>query len=125
MVLYLQIRGLALRPRLLGRHKFGFAEKIFIYPDTFESELLTKPIVQETPKQAGPEWAEAGVAVQHKAFGNGVIESITNDYMSVKFDRFSKTFVYPDAFTKGYLVKRTEKATGSPPEERTVSEKGQ
>ena len=105
--------------------KFGFAEKIFIYPDTFESELLTKPIVQETPKQAGPEWAEAGVAVQHKAFGNGVIESITNDYMSVKFDRFSKTFVYPDAFTKGYLVKRTEKATGSPPEERTVSEKGQ
>lgn len=104
---------------------FGFAEKKFIYPDTFESELLTKPIVQETPQQAGPEWAEAGVAVQHKAFGNGVIESITNDYMIVKFDSFSKTFVYPDAFTKGYLVKKIEEVAGSSPEEMPVSEKGQ
>lgn len=36
--------------------------------------------------------------VNHKAFGKGIVVSYQGKYITVKFDKAQKTFVYPDAF---------------------------
>ena len=38
------------------------------------------------------------LAVNHKMFGKGTVVSCQGKYMTVKFDRAQKIFVYPDAF---------------------------
>ena len=38
--------------------------------------------------------------VLHGSFGKGVILSIKDKYITVKFDTCQKTFVYPDAFER-------------------------
>ena len=40
------------------------------------------------------------LAVQHKAFGQGVIVEARGKYIKVKFEQTEKTFVYPDIFEK-------------------------
>ena len=36
--------------------------------------------------------------VIHKSFGKGVVVSLNGKYLTVKFERCQKVFVYPDAF---------------------------
>ena len=38
------------------------------------------------------------LAVNHKMFGKGTVVSCQGKYMTVKFDKAQKIFVYPDAF---------------------------
>ena len=38
------------------------------------------------------------LAVNHKAFGLGTVVSYQGKYITVKFDKTQKIFVYPDAF---------------------------
>ena len=38
------------------------------------------------------------LAVNHKTFGRGTVVSCQGKYMTVKFDKAQKIFVYPDAF---------------------------
>ena len=38
------------------------------------------------------------LAVNHKTFGKGTVVSYQGKYMTVKFDKAQKIFVYPDAF---------------------------
>ena len=38
------------------------------------------------------------LAVNHKTFGKGTVVSSQGKYMTVKFDKAQKIFVYPDAF---------------------------
>ena len=40
------------------------------------------------------------LAVQHKAFGHGVVVQAQGKYITVKFANTEKTFVYPDIFEK-------------------------
>ena len=46
-----------------------------------------------------------GAIVKHKAFGNGKIEKMdkVKKHIRVKFEVGEKTFLFPDAFLKGYL----------------------
>lgn len=45
-----------------------------------------------------------GDKVMHKSFGVGVIISINNKEMSVRFADKTSRFIFPDAFEKGYLT---------------------
>ena len=38
------------------------------------------------------------LAVNHKTFGRGIVVSCQGKYMTVKFEKTQKIFVYPDAF---------------------------
>ena len=38
------------------------------------------------------------LAVNHKTFGKGTVVSSQGKYITVKFDKAQKIFVYPDAF---------------------------
>lgn len=49
-----------------------------------------------------------GLPIEHKAFGNGVIENVTDGVVTVRFRETEKKFVYPDAF-KNHLVLRDKK----------------
>jgi hypothetical protein len=40
------------------------------------------------------------LAVQHKAFGHGIVVQAQGKYITVKFENTEKTFVYPDIFEK-------------------------
>ena len=39
-----------------------------------------------------------GLEVVHKVFGNGIVEKVSNKYVTVRFANLQKVFVYPDAF---------------------------
>ena len=39
-----------------------------------------------------------GLEVVHKVFGNGIVEKVSNQYVTVRFANLQKVFVYPDAF---------------------------
>ena len=39
-----------------------------------------------------------GLEVVHKVFGNGIVEKISDKYVTVRFANLQKVFVYPDAF---------------------------
>ena len=43
-----------------------------------------------------------GLEVTHKRFGNGIVERVSEKYVTVRFANLQKTFVYPDAFA-GFL----------------------
>lgn len=48
---------------------------------------------------------EEGAKVKHKSFGEGTISKIdkSQKHIRVTFEAGEKTFIFPDAFTKGYL----------------------
>jgi hypothetical protein len=61
-----------------------------------------KPII--TPKPAFDESSvSVGTKVFHKAFGHGVVKTLSNNRMTVAFDDVEKPFVYPAAFLQGFL----------------------
>lgn len=45
----------------------------------------------------------AGDRIVHKSFGKGKVLSIDEKYIFVRFPDLEKKFLFPDAFTKGYL----------------------
>ena len=45
-----------------------------------------------------------GLPVEHKIFGPGKIIKQDGHYFSVGFDGYEKNFVFPGAFTDGYLI---------------------
>jgi hypothetical protein len=45
-----------------------------------------------------------GDTVKHKSFGDGIIISLGSSRIIVKFGKAEKTFIFPDAFIKGYLI---------------------
>jgi hypothetical protein len=47
---------------------------------------------------------EIGDVVKHKSFGSGVVISINNKEMSVRFASKTSRFFLPDAFEKGFLT---------------------
>lgn len=49
-----------------------------------------------------------GQTIEHKEFGNGVIENVADGVVTVQFRETEKKFVYPDAF-KTHLVLRNKK----------------
>ena len=70
-----------------------------------ESEEPVVPDIQEEPEVKPWEDLSVGDKVVHKSLGEGVIVSLDDNYLFVRFkDRESK-FLYPSAFEKGYLSK--------------------
>ena len=86
--------------------RFGQTERTLTYPGVFVNGILTRSVsTSEPPKAKGPEWAITGAAVSHKAFGDGVIETIDGTHMTVRFGKIVKPFLYPNAFADGHLIK--------------------
>lgn len=86
--------------------RFGQTERTLAYPGVFVNGILTRSVSTSEPLKAkGPEWAIAGAAVSHKAFGDGVIETIDGTHMTVRFGKIVKPFLYPNAFADGHLIK--------------------
>ena len=50
--------------------------------------------------------------VYHKSFGKGTVSAFQGKYMTVQFEKLTKTFVYPDAFENYFTL-----ADGTVPEE--------
>ena len=70
-----------------------------------ESEEQVIPDIQEEPEVKPWEGLSVGDKVMHKSLGVGVIVSLDEKYLIIRFrDRESK-FIYPSAFEKGYLSK--------------------
>ena len=70
-----------------------------------ESEEQVVPDVQKEPEAKPWEGLRVGDKVVHKSLGEGIIVSLGENYLFVRFkDRESK-FLYPSAFEKGYLIK--------------------
>ena len=68
-----------------------------------ESEEQVVPDIQEEPEVKPWEGLSVGNKVLHKSLGEGIIVSLDENYLFVRFkDRESK-FLYPSAFEKGYL----------------------
>ena len=68
-----------------------------------QSEEQVAPDVQEEPEVKPWESLDVGDKVMHKSLGEGIIVSLDDNYLFVRFkDRESK-FLYPSAFENGYL----------------------
>ena len=68
-----------------------------------ESEEQDVPDIREEPEVKPWEGLRVGDKVMHKSLGEGVIVSLDDNYLFVRFkDRESK-FLYPSAFENGYL----------------------
>ena len=68
-----------------------------------QSEEQVAPDVQEEPEVKPWESLDVGDKVMHKSLGEGIIVSLDDNYLFVRFkDRESK-FLYPNAFENGYL----------------------
>jgi hypothetical protein len=68
-----------------------------------QSEEQVAPDIQEEPEVKPWEKLSVGDKVEHKSLGEGVIVSLDEKYLFVRFkDRESK-FLYPSAFEGGYL----------------------
>lgn len=89
------------------------AKKVLVYEPT----TMPTSMVAETPAQYGNVATKrdtvvktrvdikVGTSVSHKTFGTGVVKSIDDNMVAVKFGKDIKKFKYPDAFEKGYLSK--------------------
>lgn len=72
--------------------KPGTINKALIIPDGEKKETSV------------PEWLRPGLAVQNRAFGVGIVESVENKRIQVSFPEVGlKTFVWPNAFERGFL----------------------
>lgn len=67
----------------------------------------TKPIFTQTSRNLFDEsLVKEGTAVRHKTYGSGIILSLdgSRTHIAVRFSVGERTFVYPDAFNKGFLM---------------------
>lgn len=71
--------------------------------------VKTKPenSVIKSPKKAefDVSWVDIGAEVYHEKFGLGIIVSVKNGLLNVKFSTGEKRFQYPTAFENGFLSK--------------------
>jgi len=70
---------------------------------------MSKPATPAKPKEEVPQIDLSGITegskVKHKVFGEGIIAKIdkSQKHIRVTFAAGEKVFIFPDAFTKGYL----------------------
>jgi len=50
----------------------------------------------------------AGIEVAHRALGKGIITSVLEDRIDIKFEYTERTFVFPDAFVEYLQTEDTE-----------------
>lgn len=77
-----------------------------VKPSTPMSSQNTNKVQEEPQKQSVDLSAiKEGAVVKHKSFGNGKIVKIDKSlkHIRVQFDAGEKTFVFPDAFERGFL----------------------
>lgn len=77
-----------------------------VKPSTPMSSQNTNKVQEEPKKQSVDLSAiKEGAVVKHKSFGNGKIVKIDKSlkHIRVQFDVGEKTFVFPDAFERGFL----------------------
>lgn len=71
--------------------------------------VKTKPenSVIKSPKKAEVDvsWVNIGAEIYHEKFGLGIIVSVKNGLLNVKFSTGEKRFQYPTAFENGFLSK--------------------
>jgi hypothetical protein len=70
-----------------------------------ESEEQLVPDIQEEPEDKPWEGLRVGDKVVHKSLGEGVIVSLDENYLFVRFQDRESKFLYPGAFEKGYLCR--------------------
>ena len=70
-----------------------------------ESEEQVVPDIQEEPEVKPWEGLSVGDQVVHKSLGEGIIVSLDENYLFVRFQDRESKFLYPSAFEKGYLSK--------------------
>ncbi|MCQ2069506.1 MAG: GIY-YIG nuclease family protein [Bacteroidaceae bacterium] len=71
-----------------------------------EEEPVYKAVAEPTPELVIEKpWANINVGdtVYHKSFGEGIVMSIDEKYLFVKFTLRESKFLYPDVFENGYL----------------------
>lgn len=82
-------------------------------PKPMEEKEPKKTSENKEPEAKAPEKTESkpepweklrtGDRIVHKSFGKGKVLSIDEKYIFVRFSDLEKKFLFPDAFTKGYL----------------------
>lgn len=87
--------------------RFGGETRTLTYPATFENGTLAKREAQKQGQANARPTHKAGDRVMSSAFGEGVISSIADGKVIVAFQNVEKTFMYPDAFDKGFLKLKT------------------
>ena len=75
------------------------------YRPAFVPPTLTVPQPQKPAPQVDISGITAGSAVAHKAFGNGIVQTIDKGLITVSFDGLEKKFQFPGAFQQGFLRK--------------------
>jgi len=74
-----------------------------------EQEDPTKEIIEKMNKEESDKvnkWktVKAGDNITHKSLGTGVVESVSSKYIKVSFDGQVRTFNWPGAYEKGFLI---------------------
>lgn len=73
--------------------------------ETTQRGEVTSSITSHVEENHTNAWdsVKTGDHVEHKTFGNGIVMSIDDKVIIVKFDTQEKKFLFPQAFEKGYL----------------------
>ena len=86
--------------------RFSTTESLFAYPYSFENGTISRYVNQPAiPEKQPVTLAKVGEKVEHKTFGEGIVEKIENGHIEVKFGDITKIFQYPLAFHNGFLVR--------------------
>ena len=75
------------------------------YRPAFVPPASTTPQPQKPAPQVDVSGITAGSEVVHKAFGNGIVQTIDKGLITVSFDGLEKKFQFPGAFQQGFLRK--------------------
>ncbi len=95
--------------------RFGYKDRVLLYPDVIKSGIVTKADASSTnrPVVNGPDWAVVGAAVRHKEHGNGIIETIEGNQMTVRFGSTVRPFLFPAVINNGYLTKTDDSSSNN------------
>ena len=110
--------------------RFGSYERSFMYPTVFLNGIVTQPVALSSsnvdkPVDKGSTLIKIGDTVSHKSFGKGTITRFDGKQLEIKFGNQIKTFIYPDAFNKGFLTQDTGSASNKEPEQAELLNKNQ
>jgi len=89
------------------KDKMGLWKRVVdVEPETYNgtTELIDKMNEEELKKVNGWKDVKIGNPVVHKTFGDGIVVSISSKYIKVDFNGTEKTFNWPGAYDKGYLI---------------------
>ncbi len=80
---------------------YSDAEKTTRGKDGFAKKVITESATEKTKIQVN-----VGDILTHKAYGQGRVFEVENKYIRIHFESVGdKSFINPDAFTKGFLKK--------------------